>query len=141
MTNGSTPAGWYQDPTGQGEGRYWNGSSWTQSVNKGGQTVNVPIDPSQAETPPVAGTQQAAPAPAAQQTQPTTVVQQSSHSALGTIIGVVVALFAVVVILAVIGNATSDDSPTQGTDAPAEQPADGGTSDGGTSDGGTSDGG
>ena len=122
MTNGSTPAGWYQDPTGQGESRYWNGSSWTQSVNRGGATVNVPIDPAQAEQPPVPGTQMAAPvAPA----QPTTVVQQSSsHSALGTIVGVVVALFAVVVLLAVIGNATSDDSPTPGTDpAPAEQPA------------------
>ena len=119
MTNGSTPAGWYQDPTGQGESRFWNGSSWTQSVNQGGTTVNVPIDPAQATQPPVPGTQTAAPA------QPTTVVQQSSsHSALGTIIGVVVALFAVVVILAVIGNATSDDSPTPGSDpAPAEQPA------------------
>lgn len=123
MTNGSTPAGWYQDPTGQGESRYWNGSSWTQSVNRGGVTMNVPIDPTQAEQPPVPGTQMAAPAPPA---QPTTVVQQSSsHSALGTIVGVVVALFAVVVLLAIIGNATADDdSPTPGTDpAPAEQPA------------------
>lgn len=126
MTNGSTPAGWYQDPTGQGESRYWNGVSWTQSVNRGGATVNVPIDAAQAEQPPAPGTMMAAPAPPA---QPATVVEQSSsHSALGTIIGVVVALFAVVVLLAVIGNATADDSPTPGTEpAPAEEapPAEG----------------
>lgn len=138
MTNGSTPAGWYQDPTGQGESRYWNGSSWTQSVSRGGQTVNVPIDSAQAEQPPAPGTQMAAPAPPAQPAQPTTVVQQStSHSALGTIIGVVVALFAVVVLLAIIGNATADDdSPTPGSDpAPAEQPAEEAPPEEGTSGG------
>ena len=50
------PPGWYQDPTAQGDARYWNGSGWTESVNRGGSTVNVPIDPSQAQVPPVAGT-------------------------------------------------------------------------------------
>jgi len=131
MTNGSTPAGWYQDPTGQGESRYWNGTSWTQSVNRGGTTVNVAIDPAQAEQPPTPGTQMAAPAaPAA--AQPTTVVEQSSsHSAFGTIIGVVLAILAIVVILAFIGDATSDDSPTDGTqpattEAPAEDTSSGG---------------
>lgn len=121
MTNGAMPPGWYQDPTGQGESRYWNGSSWTQTVSRGGATLDVPIDPAQAVQPPVPGTQMQAPVPPS---QPTTVVQQSSsRSPIGTIVAVVVALVALVVVLAVIGNATGDDSPTPGTDQPpAEQP-------------------
>lgn len=122
MTNGATPPGWYQDPTGQGESRYWNGSSWTQTVSRGETTLDVPIDPAQAVQPPLPGTQMSAPVPPS---QPTTVVhQQTSSSPLGAIIGVVVAVLALVVVLAIIGNATSDDEPTPGTDQPpAEQPA------------------
>jgi hypothetical protein len=125
MTNGSTPAGWYQDPTGQGDARYWNGAAWTQSVNRGGTTSNIAIDPSLAQQPPAPGTQVAAPQPAAQ--APQTVVQQSSSgSPLGTIIGVVAVVLLIVVVLAFIGNSSSsdDDTPAPGTDAPpAEAPA------------------
>ena len=55
MTNGTSPSGWYQDPTGQGDARYWSGTAWTESVDRGGAVVNVAIDPSQAQTPPAAG--------------------------------------------------------------------------------------
>jgi hypothetical protein len=123
MTNNSTPAGWYQDPTGQGDARYWNGTAWTQSVNRAGTTSNVAIDPTLAQQPPVAGTQVQAPAPAA---APQTVVQQSSSgSPLGTIIGVIAVVLLIIVVLAFIGNNdSSDDTPTPGSDTPpAEAPA------------------
>jgi len=123
MTNGSTPAGWYQDPTGQGDARYWNGTAWTQSVDRSGTTLNIAIDPTLAQQPPVPGTQVQIPTPAS---APQTVVQQtSSSSPLGTIIGVVAVVLLVIVVIAFIGNSdSSDDTPTPGTDAPpAEAPA------------------
>lgn len=121
MTNGSSPAGWYRDPTGQGDARYWNGTVWTQSVDRAGTTLNIAIDPSAAQQPPVPGTQVQAPQPA-----PQMVVQQSSSgSPLATIIGVVVVVLLVIVVLAFIGNSdSSDDTPAPGTNAPpAEAPA------------------
>jgi hypothetical protein len=125
MTNGSTPAGWYQDPTGQGDARYWNGTAWTQSVDRSGTTVNVPIDSTLAQQPPVPGTQVQIPTPAAAPAPQTVVQQSSSSSPLGTIIGVVVVVLLFVVVLAFIGNNnSSSDTPTPGSDAPpAEAPA------------------
>jgi hypothetical protein len=123
MTNGSTPAGWYQDPTGQGDARYWNGVAWTQSVDRSGTTINIAIDPTQAQQPPVPGTQVQTPAPAP---APQTVVQQSSsRSPVGAIIGAVVVILLIVVIFVIdSNNDSSDDSPTPGTDvAPPTQPA------------------
>ena len=134
MNNSTFPAGWYQDPTGQGDGRYWNGASWTESVNRGGATVNVPIDPSQAQVPPVVGTQVSIPSPASGNQN----VNVTSHrrSPLGAIIGVIFVVLAIVVILAIVSNNdSSDDTPTPdstsvpATDAPADgvdAPADGG---------------
>ena len=43
VTNGVTPAGWYQDPTGQGNARFWNGVAWTQSFDRGGVKLNAAI--------------------------------------------------------------------------------------------------
>ena len=34
----TTPAGWYRDPFGQGDGRYWNGIQWTDAISRGGVT-------------------------------------------------------------------------------------------------------
>ena len=31
------PAGWYSDPSGRFEFRYWDGSEWTRSVASGGR--------------------------------------------------------------------------------------------------------
>lgn len=126
MTNGITPAGWYQDPTGQGDARYWNGVAWTQSVDRSGTTADIAIDPALAQQPPTPGTQVQAPTPAAP--APQTVVQQSSGSPLGTIVGVVVVILLVIVVLAFIGNSNADDTPVPGSDnppaeAPAEEPA------------------
>lgn len=117
MTNGSSPPGWYRDPTGQGEARYWNGTSWTEIVDRAGQQVNVPIDPTSAQQQPLPGTQvQLPPTPTAYEVGP-----ESSGSSGGVIIGLVIALLLfVVVVLAVDNSVSSNDSQTPATEAPAE---------------------
>jgi hypothetical protein len=135
MTNGNTPpatpAGWYQDPTGQGDARYWNGASWTQAIDRGGQQSNVPIDPSIAQQPPVPGTQVQLPPP------PTNYeVEDSSGGSSGGggfIIALIIGLILLVVVIVVVNNNDSSDESPPGTgdvpatDAPApatEAPAD-----------------
>jgi len=40
----TTPAGWYHDPSGRYELRYWDGSQWTEHVARGGQQfTDAPI--------------------------------------------------------------------------------------------------
>jgi hypothetical protein len=117
MTAADSPPGWYQDPTGQGDGRYWNGTSWTESVDRGGATVNVPIDPSQAQIPPVPGTQVSKPIPYA--TGQTVNVSNSKSSPWAVIIGVGVVVLAVIAIFVAVSGDSSDDTPTPGTEAPA----------------------
>ncbi len=133
MSNSTSPAGWYQDPTGQGDARYWNGASWTESVDRGGATVNVPIDPSQALVPPLAGTQVSIPSPASG--NQSVNVTSNRRSPVGAIIGGVFVVLAIVAILVIVSNNdSSDDTPTTSepaTDAPADgdstdAPADGG---------------
>lgn len=124
MTNQASAAGWYPDPTGQGDARYWNGAAWTQSVNRGGITANVPIDPAQAQAPPAPGTQVAPPTPMPSATPQTVNVSPSKRSPLGMIFGALAVLLIVVLIVALISSSdSSDDTPTPGTDAPVEQPA------------------
>ena len=42
----STPAGWYTDPSGRFEKRYWDGARWTEHVVTGGvQSVDGPQEP------------------------------------------------------------------------------------------------
>ena len=130
-----SPAGWYQDPTGQGQARYWNGTSWTQSVNLNGNTVNIAIDPAQAEVPPVPGTQVSLPA------APTQTVASSggssSGSSMGIFIGIAIAILIGVVIFAVASGGSDDETPTPGstpaapaTDAPAAPATDAPAEDG-----------
>jgi len=38
----TTPAGWYPDPSGRYELRYWNGTAWTEHVARGGQQYTDP---------------------------------------------------------------------------------------------------
>ncbi|MBW6469131.1 MAG: DUF2510 domain-containing protein [Anaerosomatales bacterium] len=37
------PAGWFADPTGRHELRYWNGLSWTASVSDAGTQSDDPM--------------------------------------------------------------------------------------------------
>ena len=41
----SPPAGWYPDPTGQFEQRYWDGATWTEHVVRGGVQSTSPLQP------------------------------------------------------------------------------------------------
>jgi hypothetical protein len=38
----SVPAGWYHDPAGRFELRYWDGSAWTEHVSRAGQQYTDP---------------------------------------------------------------------------------------------------
>ena len=38
----TTPAGWYPDPSGRFELRYWDGTQWTEHVARGGQQYTDP---------------------------------------------------------------------------------------------------
>jgi hypothetical protein len=38
----SVPAGWYADPAGRFELRYWDGTAWTEHVSRGGQQFTDP---------------------------------------------------------------------------------------------------
>ncbi|MFM7046793.1 MAG: DUF2510 domain-containing protein [Actinomycetota bacterium] len=40
--NPTVPAAWYKDPSGRYELRYWNGSTWTEHVARGGQQFTDP---------------------------------------------------------------------------------------------------
>ena len=39
---GGAPAGWYADPSGRFELRYWDGSLWTEHVSRAGQQFTDP---------------------------------------------------------------------------------------------------
>ena len=41
-TESSVPAGWYADPSGRYELRYWDGSAWTEHVSRAGQQFTDP---------------------------------------------------------------------------------------------------
>jgi uncharacterized RDD family membrane protein YckC len=40
------PSGWYADPMGRHEFRFWNGATWTEDVATGGAARLDPLDPS-----------------------------------------------------------------------------------------------
>ncbi len=47
MSTGETPAGphppgWYADPSGRYELRYWDGAQWTEHVSRAGQQYTDP---------------------------------------------------------------------------------------------------
>ena len=121
MTNVTFPSGWYQDPTGQGNARYWNGTSWTESVDRGGVTVNVAIDPGQAQVPPQPGTQVSLPA---RSTGTQTVnVSSPDHSVMGIVFAIFFGLFLIVVVVAIVSNNDSSNDGPPATDvAPASAP-------------------
>ena len=41
-TESTVPAGWYADPSGRYELRYWDGSAWTEHVSRAGQQFTDP---------------------------------------------------------------------------------------------------
>ncbi len=62
----SNPSGWYQDPSGKPQQRWWNGTDWTDFVSVNGQTfVDAPTSAPAAPAAPVAPVAPAAPVPQA----------------------------------------------------------------------------
>ena len=41
-SSGAAPAGWYADPSGRFELRYWDGGRWTEHVSRGGNQYTDP---------------------------------------------------------------------------------------------------
>lgn len=139
--NPTMPPGWYNDPTGVGEARYWDGTTWTQSVSTGGVTVNAPIEPDKATVPPIRGTEFRATAPPPIPTpayvpppiEKTPPPQRSSGGLIGTILAIGLAIIVVIVLIAVLNNGDDNEpdppAPTEApaqTDAPAESDSDDG---------------
>ncbi|MCH7790177.1 MAG: DUF2510 domain-containing protein [Acidobacteria bacterium] len=136
MSDNNVPPGWYIDPSGQGDARYWSGTAWTATVSKAGETVNVAIDPAHAEVPPVPGTEVHLPVPA-----PTTYVAApvAAKSSPVLVIGLLLVAFLVVIVIFVYAqdddSSTEEDPTTETTSAPettaaptadTEAPAEGG---------------
>jgi len=118
-------SGWYRDPTGQADGRYWDGASWSDQADRGGVTISSPIDPTRAGTPPVTGSEYVA--HRAAQPQPQTVaVQPAKSSVMGPVFGAIAVVVAIVALVVALSNdSDGDESPTTPTEAPAatEAPA------------------
>jgi hypothetical protein len=110
-------AGWYQDPTGHGDGRYWDGQRWGDQINRNGVTVTSPIDPAVAQTPPAPGTEYVAtPATAtpASQAPPAS----SGGNALGPVlagVALVIAIIALVLVISGDDDSDKDEEPTTTT--------------------------
>ena len=129
MTDARTPAmpaGWYDDPTGVGDARYWDGFAWTQAVSTRGITVNAPIEEDRAGVPPVPGSEfrAAVPVPPTPTyvppaAAPAPAPQRSSSGLVGVIVALAVALVVVVVVLAVANGDDGDPEPPAPTEAPS----------------------
>jgi uncharacterized protein (AIM24 family) len=44
-------AGWFPDPTGHAELRWWDGTAWTEHVSTGGAVSTAPLQPAQGQSP------------------------------------------------------------------------------------------
>lgn len=79
VTAGAAPAGWYADPAGQTEYRYWDGGRWTSGVVVAGRVVEQPL-PLPADRPP--------------ETPPTTGIELPPRALLIALLGFVVGMVA-----------------------------------------------
>ena len=61
----TVPAGWYADPSGRYELRYWDGAAWTEHVSRAGQQYTDPPEISRICDDPPTTTRIRAPIPAA----------------------------------------------------------------------------
>jgi hypothetical protein len=116
--------GWYQDPSGLGEGRYWDGVAWTNSVSRAGATIEVPIEPERAALPPIPGSELRRPTPYVN--NPSATSPATKRSPLGAIFGVIGAILIVVLIVVLLnsGDDSSNDESPPVTNPPAtEAPA------------------
>lgn len=115
--------GWYRDPFGQADGRYWNGSMWTDAVSRGGVTLKVAPDPTQATIPPVPGSELRAPQAIGADPAPA----PPKSSALPVVLAVVLVLAALAIGFLILRSGDDDSpsttTPTTATDAPVTTPS------------------
>jgi hypothetical protein len=100
-------SGWYRDPTGQADGRYWDGQRWSDQVDRQGVTVSTPIDPANAETPPVSGSEYVVPSGTGTQTE---TVQPAKSSLVGPVFGAIAVVVAIVALVVALSNNNDDDT-------------------------------
>jgi hypothetical protein len=116
MTNIPPAGGWYRDPTGRYNIRYWDGRQWTHHVNSGGVNSTDPVAADMASIPPTPGTEASATPPAPVAQQPTMqITQQAPRSSAGTVVAVVLSLIAVAVVVIVLLSQSGDDDSTTTT--------------------------
>ena len=121
----TSPAGWYRDPTGKYNARYWDGQQWTANVNSGSANLTDEPPEDMRFVTPAPGTQAtaAAPPPSVQ------VTQQASRSSVGTAMAVLVAIIAIALLVFVLNQSGDGDGAgtTPASDPPAttQAPADG----------------
>ena len=117
------PAGWYRDPSGFADGRFWDGERWTdQIINAAGLTSVGPITTG-VDTPPAPGSDYR---PAVAASSPPAVAAPKS-SPLGSILGGVAIIVAVIALVVALTNDngdgdSGDEDPPPTTEAPAEPP-------------------
>lgn len=118
------PPGWYRDPFGQADGRYWNGSMWTDAVSRGGVTLRVAPDPTQATIPPVPGSELRATVPVGTAGAEPTPPKSSALPIILAIALVLAALAAGVLILRSgdDGGSTTTSTTPPATDSPVTTP-------------------
>jgi hypothetical protein len=109
MVETHDPAGWYPDPTGNHELRYWDGFAWLDNVSDQGATT----------TDPLGGKPQPPPSQAAARSQATPVAAPPARSKMPIIIGAVVAAIVIIAAAAFfLTRGGDDDSATVLKDKP-----------------------
>lgn len=73
-------AGWFPDPTGRAELRWWDGTTWTEHVSNGGVVSSAPLRPAQEESPHPGG---GAPQPREEAPQAAFAAQPGSGQGIG----------------------------------------------------------
>lgn len=113
MSTSQPLPGWYLDPTGLSDGRFWDGDGWTEVVTRTGVTATAPIDPTRAAVPPLPGTAIVPPVTRS------SIATENDRAAVALGLGVIVAALVVVLLIFAVGNQASDQTPPSVTDPPA----------------------
>jgi hypothetical protein len=128
------PAGWYPDPSGRNDHRYWDGSAWTDQVSRAGvQAVDPlqpePVQPVATPTPPPPTTQPnpLPPSAAAPVSTAPTGKKKPVYTRWWFIVGAVIVVLLVIAAAAGGGSddkkaVSTDDPSTASTGAPAATP-------------------
>jgi hypothetical protein len=93
VAGGGQPAGWYQDPSGRHEHRYWDGVKWGEQVSDQGLTGTDPVD--RARSPIADADTETAPVTRAQRQADQRQVQRAPRKKWPWVLGGILTLFLV----------------------------------------------